>query len=52
MQYVLTIASLLVFAWVNYRLGFNKGFRDGYEKGAKKVVDEWRTWLENVKEEE
>ena len=50
MQYVLTIASLLVFAWVNYRLGFTKGFRDGYKKGANKVVDEWRTWLNDVKE--
>lgn len=55
MQHVVTIASLLVFAWVNYRLGFNKGFRDGfrdgYEKGANKVVDEWRTWLDKIEEE-
>ena len=51
MEYIVTIASLLIFAWVNYRLGFNKGYLDGYEKGANKVVDEWRTWLNNFEEE-
>ena len=51
MQYLVTIAFLLVFSWVNYQLGFKRGFRDGYEKGANKVVDEWRNWLDNIKEE-
>ena len=51
MQYLVTIASLLVFSWVNYRLGFNKGYSEGYEKGAKKVLDEWKTWLYNFEEE-
>ena len=51
MQYIVTIAFLLVFAWVNYRLGFNKGYLDGYEKGANKILDEWRTWLNDFKEE-
>lgn len=52
MQHVVTIASLLVFSWVNYRLGFNKGYLSGFEKGANTVVDEWRKWLENVEEKE
>ena len=51
MQHVVTIASLLVFAWVNYRLGFNKGYLSGFEKGANTVVDEWRKWLNDFEEE-
>lgn len=50
MQYIVTIASLLVFAWTNYQLGFKKGFVDGYKKGANKVVEEWRAWLNNIEE--
>ena len=52
MQYLVTIASLLVFSWVNYQIGFKKGYSEGFEKGANKVVDEWRNWLENVKVKE
>lgn len=51
MQYLITITSLLVFSWVNYRLGFNKGYSEGYEKGAKIVLDQWKDWLDEVKEE-
>ena len=45
MDYALGMVALLVLVWVNYRLGFNKGYLDGYEKGANEVIDEWRTWL-------
>ena len=51
MNYILVIASLLVFAWVNYRLGFNKGYLDGYEKGANRILNEWRIWLNDFEEE-
>lgn len=47
MDYILTIASLLVFSWVSYRLGYNKG----YEKGANRILNEWRTWLNDFEEE-
>ena len=52
MQHVVTIASLLVFAWVNYRLGFNKGYLEGFEKGANRILDEWREWINNMEENE
>lgn len=52
MQHLITIASLLVFAWVNYTLGFRKGYSDGFKKGANKVVNEWRDWLNNIEENE
>ena len=52
MQHVITIASLLVFAWVNYRLGFNKGYSEGFEKGANRIADEWRAWLNETGEED
>lgn len=51
MDYIATIASLLIFAWVNYRMGFNRGYSDGFEKGANAIVDEWRTWLDTFEEE-
>ena len=47
MQDLITIVSLLVFAWVNYRLGFNKGVEEGIMKGAYGVLDAWlayRDW--------
>ena len=51
MDKIATIASLLIFAWVNYRLGFNRGYSDGFEKGAHRIADEWRAWLNNFEEE-
>ena len=51
MQYAATIASLLVITWSSYRLGFNRGYLDGYEKGANTILDEWRTWLNDFEEE-
>ena len=52
MKDLITIASLLVFAWVNYRLGFNKGYLEGFEKGANRILDEWREWINNMEENE
>ena len=47
MEYLITITSLLVFAWVNYTLGF----RIGYKKGATVVLDHWKNWLDKSEEE-
>ena len=50
MQYLITIVSLLGFAWVNYRLGFNKGVEEGIRKGAYGVLDAWQAGIDNENE--
>ena len=48
MNYILIVAILLVFCLIAFGIGHNVGFR----KGANKVLDEWRMWLNDYEEEE
>lgn len=47
MNYILIIAFLLVFFYIAYVLGYHVGFK----KGANKVIDEWRNWIDQIEGE-
>ena len=44
----LDIALTLILSVVSFILGYNTGFT----KGATRVLDEWRAWINNIEENE
>ena len=44
----LDIALTLILSVVSFTLGYNTGFT----KGATRVLDEWRAWINNMEENE
>ena len=44
----LDIALTLILSIVSFILGYNTGFT----KGATRVLDEWRAWINNIEENE
>ena len=44
----LNILLMLILSIVSFILGYNTGFT----KGATRVLDEWRAWINNIEENE